>query len=151
MTPPSPLCLTMRNTSGVGAALFHPPLCMLLFTCTQHRAERRHVLALQAPLLGSLLLASAEFRSDASTADGDGATNADEWLRLLLAELCCAGRLFDTLYLALADVDAPGGSLQQGLLLRALAEAVDGGCDLPAAECRGVVEVRQLISRPVAC
>ncbi len=75
----------------------------------------------------------------------DGADGA-EWLRLLLAELCCAGRLFGALYTALdgasdAAAERPTAGLvvraERGMLLRSMAEAVDLGCDMPAMRCMG--------------
>ena len=123
-------------------------ICMVLRTCVHVNQERRLDLV-QPGAAGNLLslLLSAHIRPAAESTLADKGeewrcshASTDEWLRRLVAEVCCSGRLFVELYTSLqTDGTTDGECLSaasvrrcaQGNLLLVLADALDSGFDVP--------------------
>jgi hypothetical protein len=105
---------------------------MLMRTCCWQQPDRAAALAGGQPgvrLLRRLLLAAAE---PLCVSSAEAASSA-EWLTLLLGEVCGSGHVLARLYHALGVVgqqqagegDAQPRTMEQGLLLHGLAQAVE--------------------------
>ena len=122
----------------------HPPLCMVLRTCVQPDSGRCASLVSGGPpalLLARLLEAAAGHPSASPDDEDSGPPCGGEWLRMLVADICCsrAGQFEDVLS-ALGAGGSVAARASQGHLLLILAEACDQAFDCaPGADTSGAV------------